>query len=817
MAYNFTEIEPRWQKRWENEKAYKVKRDASRKKFYCLEMLPYPSGRIHMGHVRNYSIGDVVSRYLSMNGYNVMHPMGWDAMGLPAENAAIKSGRHPREHTYDHMKMMRSQFQNLGFSYDWDREIASCDPEYYRWNQWIFLKMMEKGLIYRSRRSVNWCPSCQTVLANEQAEGGTCWRCDSEVELKELEQWFVRITDYAEELLDGLDNLPQWPENVKTMQRHWIGRSEGSFVAFQLDGIDKSLEVFTTRIDTIFGATFVCLAPNHPLVKEIREISPERKAIDEFVARMNRMSREERRASTEKLGQFTGIYAMNPFTNKRIPIYLANFVLMEYGTGAVMSVPAHDQRDFEFAKKYHLPIVPVIVPKPGFQYESELNEAVEAIGVLADSGVFSGISSEKAKTEMNEVAEAGGFGRGAITYKLKDWGISRQRYWGTPIPVIYCDRCGIVPVPEKDLPVKLPDDVVFTGKGGSPILTSESFLHTSCPKCGGDARRETDTMDTFVDSSWYYYRYLNPHLDTAPFDVDDAAYWTPVDLYIGGVEHATMHLIYTRFFTKLLRDFGLLKIDEPVKKMVTQGMVIKDGRKMSKSLGNVVDPDDMIQKYGADAVRVFMLFASPPEKEIEWKDQGAEGALRFLNRVWNFGENNPEIVKAKQDFEPGKLTGKAKSLFQKLHQTIAKVGEDIEKRLHLNTAIASLMELHNLLSTTLPDGETVQAVAGAAYRDMIRMLTPFAPHMACELGEIYGFDVSVWPVLNREFALADNFTLVVQINGKIRDKIEAEVGIDADAAFELATASERVASELTGKNVVKKIYIPDRLLNLVVR
>ncbi len=780
-------------------------------------MLPYPSGRIHMGHVRNYSIGDVISRFLTMNGYNVMHPMGWDAMGMPAENAAIKSGNHPRQHTYDHMEMMRTQLQNLGFSYDWGREIATCDPEYYKWNQWIFLKMMEKGLVYRSRRSVNWCPSCRTVLANEQAEGGTCWRCDSEVELKELEQWFVRITDYAEELLNGLDDLPQWPENVKAMQRHWIGRSEGSFVTFQVDGIDKGLEVFTTRIDTIFGATFVCLAPNHPLVKEIREVSPERKAIDKFVAKMNRMSREDRLASTEKLGQFTGIYALNPFTKKRIPVYLANFVLMEYGTGAVMSVPAHDQRDFEFAKKYQLPIVPVIAPEPGFRYEEELTEAVEASGVLIDSGVFSGIDSDTAKIEMNEVAEAGEFGRGAVTYKLKDWGISRQRYWGTPIPIIYCDKCGIVPVPEKDLPVKLPDDVTFTGEGGSPILTSESFLHTTCPKCGGDARRETDTMDTFVDSSWYYYRYLNPHLDTAPFDVDDAAYWTPVDLYIGGVEHATMHLIYTRFFTKLLRDFGLLKIDEPVKKMVTQGMVIKDGRKMSKSLGNVVDPDDMIQKYGADAVRVFMLFASPPEKEIEWKDQGAEGALRFLNRVWSYGENNSEVVRHTEDFDAEALAGNARALFQKLHQTIARVREDIEKRLHLNTAIASLMELYNQLSATPLDEEMVRPVAGAVYRDMIRMMMPFAPHMACELGEIHGFDVSTWPKLNSKFAVPDSFTLVIQVNGKIKEKIEAEVGINADAAFELATGSERIAAELAGKTVVKKIYVPDRLLNLVVR
>ena len=817
MAYPFTEIEQRWQSRWEDQKPHKVNRDSSRPKFYCLEMLPYPSGRIHMGHVRNYSIGDVVSRYLAMNGYNVMHPMGWDAMGMPAENAAIKSGRHPREHTHEHIAMMRAQLKNLGFSYDWDREIASCDPEYYHWNQWIFLKMMEKGLVYRSLRDVNWCPSCQTVLANEQAEGGTCWRCDNEVEQKELEQWFVRITDYAQELLDDLDSLDNWPDNVKTMQRHWIGRSEGTFVTFDLPEIAEQLDVFTTRVDTIYGATFVCLAANHPLVDKIRKVSPHGDKLDEFAKHMNRLSREERLASTEKLGQFTGIYATNPFNGEKIPVWVANFVLMEYGTGAVMSVPAHDQRDFEFATKYNLPIKPVIVPEKGKPYETALEAAVEAYGYTIDSGEFTGLPSDDAKQTMNQYAEKNNFGRGAVTFKLKDWGISRQRYWGTPIPIIYCDDCGAVPVPESDLPVLLPDDVEFSGEGGSPILTSPTFLQADCPSCGKPGRRETDTMDTFVDSSWYYYRYLSPDNRELPFDPEDAAYWGPVDLYIGGIEHATMHLIYTRFYTKLLRDLGLLTIDEPVKKLITQGMVIKDGRKMSKSLGNVVDPDDMIKSYGADAVRVFMLFAAPPEKEIEWKDQGAEGALRFLNRVWHFGEEHKETIRQADTFDPAALQGEPGALYRKLHQTIRKVSEDIEKRLHLNTAIASLMELFNQLSSLKPENDLAAAVAGETYRQLVRMLAPFAPHMVAELGEQMDFDVHTWPELNAAYAKAETITLVVQVNGKVRDKLEVDADIEQSEALATAHASEKVQEALEGKSLVKEIYIPGRLVNLVVK
>ncbi len=817
MAYPFDTIESKWQQKWEQDTPFRAERDDNRKKFYCLEMLPYPSGRIHMGHVRNYSIGDVVSRYLRMKGYNVLHPMGWDAMGMPAENAAIKSGRHPREHTWEHIDMMRQQLKNLGFSYDWDREIASCDPDYYRWNQWIFLKMLEKKLVYRSRRDVNWCPECQTVLANEQAEGGTCWRCDSQVEQKDLEQWFVRITNYAQELLDGLDNLKNWPDNVKTMQQHWIGRSEGSMVTFKLAELDQSFDVFTTRIDTIYGATFVCLAPNHPLVDKIKAVSDRKDEIDAFVNKMARLSREERLASTEKLGQFTGVHAVNPFNGEKVPVWLANFVLMDYGTGAVMSVPAHDQRDFEFATAYNLTIRPVIVPEKGKRYEEKLETAVEAYGFTIDSGPFSDLPSEDARIQMNQVAQEKGFGEATVTYKLKDWGISRQRYWGCPIPILYCNDCGIVPVPESELPVKLPDDVTFSGSGGSPILTSKTFLETDCPTCGKKARRETDTMDTFVDSSWYYYRYISPRYEAGPFNSKDAAYWTPVDLYIGGIEHATMHLIYTRFFTKLLRDLGLLKIDEPVNKLVTQGMVIKDGRKMSKSLGNVVDPDDMINTYGADALRVFMLFAAPPEKEIEWKDQGAEGALRFLNRIWNYGEEHEDIARHTEPVEPESLTGAAADLFRKLHQTIRKVSDDIEQRLHLNTAIASLMELFNELSGFTPESETDRAVAGETYRQLVCMLQPFAPHIAFEIGELYGFGVETWPVLNADFAKAETFTLVVQVNGKVRDKLEADADISREEALRLAGERDKVQAAIEGKQVVKEIYIPGRLVNLVVK
>ncbi|BBB33097.1 leucyl-tRNA synthetase [Thermotomaculum hydrothermale] len=817
MAYNFESVETKWREKWEKENPYKVDVDKNKKKFYCLEMLPYPSGRIHMGHVRNYSIGDVVARYLTMNGYNVLHPMGWDAFGLPAENAAIKRGDHPRVHTVNHIEMMRKQLKNLGFSYDWDREIATCFPEYYKWNQWFFLKMYEKGLAYRSKRSVNWCPSCNTVLANEQAEGGKCWRCDSEVEQRELEQWFIRITDYADRLLDNLDKLEGWPENVKEMQKNWIGRSEGSIVKFKVKGIDEDIEVFTTRVDTIFGCTFVCVAPNHEIVKTFIKKGDKADEVKVFVEKINKMSREERLQTSEKLGQFTGFYAVNPFNGKEVPIYLANFVLAEYGTGAVMSVPAHDERDFEFAKKYGLEIVPVIAPEKDFVYKGELEKAFTEYGYLINSGEFSGLKTEEAKKKMNQWLEKNGLGRAAITYKLKDWGISRQRYWGTPIPIIYCDKCGIVPVPYEDLPVELPDDVEFTGEGGSPLLTSKTFLKTKCPKCGGEARRETDTMDTFVDSSWYYFRYIDPKNNNEPFSKEKVEYWSPVDLYIGGIEHATMHLIYTRFFTMFLHDLGLVPVEEPVVRLLTQGMVIKDGRKMSKSLGNVVDPDEMIKKYGADAVRVFMLFAAPPEKEIDWQDQGAEGALRFLTRIWNFGEENAELIKAETSLKINELSSSGKELLKKLHKTIKKVSEDIEKRIHLNTAIASLMELFNSLSSFKPENKMDEIAVKGVFHGLVKMLMPFAPHICSEMGEIYGIDIAKWPEFNKELAKDETFTLIVQINGKVKGRVEVDAGIDGDTAFELAIKDSKVAKAIEGKAVVKKIYIPNRLLNIVVK
>jgi len=817
MAYDFKKIEKKWQKNWEETKPFKTDKSKDKKKFYCLEMLPYPSGRIHMGHVRNYSIGDVCSRFHSMNGYNVLHPMGWDSFGMPAENAAIKSGKSPAVHTVENIEMMKVQFKNLGFSYDWDREISSCTPEYYKWNQWFFIKMIEMGLAYRKKREVNWCPSCQTVLANEQAEGGTCWRCDSEVHQKELDQWFIKTTKYTEELLKDLDKLTEWPLNVRQMQKNWIGKSVGSKVKFKLKETDKEIEVFTTRIDTIFGATFMCIAPNHPIVEEIKKVSDLKEDIDKFVDKINKIPREERLTSTEKLGQFTGVYAINPFTNKEIPVYLANFVLMEYGTGAVMSVPAHDERDFEFAKKYNLPIIPVISPEKDKTFDEELKEAFTIYGYLINSGKYTGKTSDEAKEEMNKFIVENGIGEPAVTYRIKDWGISRQRYWGTPIPVIYCEDCGIVPVPEKDLPVKLPEDVVFTGEGGSPLLTSKTFLHATCPKCGKEAKRETDTMDTFMDSSWYYFRYISPKLDSAPFDKEEAKYFTPVDLYIGGVEHATMHLMYTRFFTKFLRDLGLLEISEPVKRLLTQGMVIKDGVKMSKSKGNVVDPDEMIEKYGADAVRLFMLFAAPPEKEIEWADRGAEGALRFLNRVWNFAEENKDKITKEGDLNIKELKGKGKDLFRKLHQTILKVSDDIQITIHLNTAIASMMELFNSLSSFKPANDNENLLVKEVYSSLVKMLNPFAPHICSELGEMLNISLNSWPKGLKEYAKEDNFTLVVQISGKVKAKIEAQIGITQEEAIKIAKENEKVQKALEGKTVIKEIYIPNRLLNIVAK
>jgi len=691
-------IEPRYQKLWEKEKLFKVTEDPSKKKYYLLEMFPYPSGRIHMGHVRNYSIGDVVGRFLKMQGYNVIHPMGWDAFGMPAENAAIKAKTHPAKWTYENIEYMRSQLKKLGFSYDWDREFATCDPEYYRWEQLFFLQMLEKGLAYKKKSFVNWCESCQTVLANEQVEAGLCWRCNNPVVQREMDQWFFKITAYAEELLEYCDKLPGWPERVLTMQRNWIGKSEGAEIDFDVEGSNKKIRVFTTRQDTLFGATFMSLAPEHPMVKELVQGKEEEKRVNDFIEKYKRISREDRITGTlEKEGIFTGSYCINPVTGDRMPIYVANFVLMEYGTGAVMAVPAHDQRDFEFAKKYNLPIEVVIQPEGKSINAEELTEAFEEDGILVNSGEFSGMKSPEAREAITRELEKRGQGKKTINYRLRDWGISRQRYWGAPIPVIYCDKCGIVPVPPEDLPVVLPLDVELLPSGASPLPFVESFVNTTCPKCNGPAKRETDTMDTFVESSWYFDRFTCPDYTEGPLDQSKTDYWLPVDQYIGGIEHAVLHLLYARFFTKVLRDLGYLKIDEPFINLLTQGMVIKDGAKMSKSKGNVVDPDEMIEQYGADTVRLFCLFAAPPEKDLDWSEQGVEGAARFLNRLWRLVYEHHESISRVNSYSGKTPPGDAsRKLHRKTHQTIKKVTEDIKERFHFNTAISAVMELVNL-------------------------------------------------------------------------------------------------------------------------
>ena len=635
MKYDFAEIERKWQKRWETEGVFKREEDPNKEKYYMLEMFPYPSGNLHMGHVRNYSIGDVIARFKTMQGYNVIHPMGWDSFGLPAENAAIERGIHPDKWTRSNIDTMREQLKGLGFSYDWSREIATSSPEYYKWTQWLFLQFYKKGMAYKKKSSVNWCPSCETVLANEQVVNGGCERCSTEVTKKELEQWFFRITEYAQRLLDDIDKLEDWPEKVKIMQKNWIGRSEGAMVSFQIQGFDEKIEVFTTRPDTIYGVSSMVLAPEHPLVPKLVEGTEYEEPVKEFRKRMEHLS-EISRTSTEaeKEGLFIGRYVINPMNGKEVPLFIANYVLMDYGTGAVMGVPAHDQRDFEFATKYNLPIIPVIKPRDESIDMDNLDQAFEADGVMINSGPFNGLDSKQGITKVIEYMEAKGIGEGKVNFRLRDWLISRQRYWGAPIPILYCDKCGMVPVPEEDLPVLLPTDVKFTGKGNSPLSTSESFVHTTCPKCGGSAKREVDTMDTFVCSSFYFLRFTDPNNHDHPFNMDKTKYWMPVDQYVGGVEHAILHLLYARFFTKVLYDMGLSPVEEPFSRLLTQGMVLKDGAKMSKSKGNTVSPEEIIAKYGADTARLFILFGAPPERDLEWSDQGVEGSFRFLNRIW---------------------------------------------------------------------------------------------------------------------------------------------------------------------------------------
>jgi leucyl-tRNA synthetase len=829
--YNAQKIEKKWQEFWDREKLFAVKEDAGRPKFYCLEMFPYPSGRIHMGHVRNYVIGDVITRYKKMRGFNVLHPMGWDSFGMPAENAAIKHGVHPSKWTHENIAYMKDQLKKMGLVYDWQREVTTCSPEYYRWNQWFFLKMLERGLAYKKASSVNWCPSCETVLANEQVINDGCWRCDTVVVQKDLEQWFFKITDYAEELLKDADTLGGWPEKVVTMQRNWIGRSEGVEVDFRITGSERKLRIFTTRQDTLYGATFMSVAGKHPVIQELvkdKEIIRQIKALSDD--------------PEEKQGVFTGCYAENPVTGDSIPIYAANFVLMEYGTGAIMAVPAHDQRDFEFAKKYNLPvkvvILPVGAPLVGALAQEEKGQrqalplqAFEDYGILVESGPYSGLSSEEAREKIADFLEKEGLGRKVVNYKLRDWGISRQRYWGTPIPVIYCPSCGIVPVPEDDLPVILPEDVHISGKGSSPLAETEDFVNVKCPRCGADARRETDTMDTFVDSSWYYIAYCLGGNDKVDFIsslhqgemTSPLQYWMPVDQYIGGIEHAVLHLLYSRFFTKVLRDLGLVRINEPFKSLLTQGMVIKDGAKMSKSKGNVVDPDLLVGKYGTDTVRIFSMFAAPPEKDLEWSDQGVEGALRFLSRIWTFIYRNHGVLSVKaggQLRDAAHFPASASQLLRKTHQTIKKVTNSIERDYHFNTAIAALMELVNETLAFNPSDKDERDLLRYTVRQLILLLSPFAPHFSEELwreiGESRTLFNEKWPAWDEDIAKDEEIELVVQLNGKVRARITIAAGLDDETIRERAFGDAKIQELLKGMTPRKVIVVQGRLVNIVI-
>ncbi|OGW04261.1 MAG: leucine--tRNA ligase [Nitrospinae bacterium RIFCSPLOWO2_01_FULL_39_10] len=831
--YNFKEIESKWQKRWEEEKIFKVDEDPSKKKYYLLEMFPYPSGKIHMGHVRNYTIGDVLSRFKKMQGYNVLHPMGWDAFGLPAENAAIKHGVHPVRWTIDNINYMRKQLKMLGFSYDWEREIATCNQKYYKWSQWIFLKMFEKGLAYRKKGFVNWCNSCQTVLANEQVEDGLCWRCESVVIQKELEGWFLTITDYAEELLKGCERLASgWNERVLTMQKNWIGKSYGAEVDFPVEGTDKVIKIFTTRQDTLFGATFMCMSPEHPLVSELLKGTGREDAVKKFIEEISREDKRMRSSEeTEKKGVFTGRYAINPMNKENIPIYLANFVLIEYGTGAIMSVPAHDQRDFEFAKKYNLPIRIVISPEIPPSLNSSphkwgrievgeyLKEAFTGEGYLINSGQFNGLNSKEALDKIGDYLRDNKIGKKTVNYRLRDWGISRQRYWGTPIPVIYCDTCGVVPVPYENLPVILPTGIDFPPDGKSPLVNNEKFIKVKCPKCKSDARRETDTMDTFICSSWYFLRYTSPRYEDYPVKNEAVKYWMSVDQYIGGIEHAVLHLLYARFFTKFLNDIGLVNTDEPFTNLLTQGMVVKDGAKMSKSKGNVVDPDDIIDKYGADTARLFILFTSPPEKDLDWSDQGVEGAYRFLNRVWRLViEHGVPITKDGIKDNPEFRIPNSK-LRMITHITIKRVTEDIEKRFHFNTAISAIMEFVNALYQPSAFSLQPSALKGAI-NTLIILLSPFVPHIAEEMWEKMGNKGSVmkepWPSYNPEFIKSEEMTIIVQINGKVRSRVTVSVDISDDDLKNTVLSDIKVKEWTNDREIKKFVIVPKKLVSIVI-
>jgi leucyl-tRNA synthetase len=824
QRYDPATIEPRWQQRWAADPALYAAEPVScgKPKYYVLEMLPYPSGQLHMGHVRNYSIGDALARHMWMRGYNVLHPMGWDAFGLPAENAALKNNTPPREWTLANIAAMKRQMERLGLGYDWATEIATCLPEYYRWNQWFFLRMYEKGLVYRKKSKVNWCPECATVLANEQVIDGRCWRHeDTIVDQRDLEQWFFRITAYAQELLDGLDKLDGWPEKVRTMQRNWIGRSEGTEVDFTEETSGEKIRVFTTRVDTIFGVTSVQLAPQHTLVAAFTAADPD---LNGKVAELLDQQKKAREAgdlgAIEKHGVPTGRFALNPYNGERVPIWVANYILADYGTGAIMSVPGHDERDFEFASKYGLPTVQVI--QPAGVIEAPVLPFCSEDGVLVNSGEYDGLTCAEAQMKLQEIAERGGYGEGRVIFRLKDWGVSRQRYWGTPIPMIHCNKDGLVSVPDEQLPVILPPQIEITQQGGSPLSRVPEFVNVTCPKCGGPARRETDTMDTFVDSSWYFYRYTDAKNSTAPFDPAKAGYWFPIDQYIGGVEHAILHLIYSRFWTKVMRDLGLITNDEPARRLFTQGMVIKDGAKMSKSKGNVVSPDDMVGRYGADATRMYALFAAPPDRDLDWQEDGVAGVSRFLARVWRLVMKYAPVARAAQS-QSKKLSGGA-PLLRKLHQTIAKITLDFEGRWHFNTCVAAIMELVNEIQAAdaqLAAGEVPAPVVRELLRTLVLLLAPFAPYLSAELWQELGEEGAVlrapWPVSDPELAKENELEIPVQINGKLVQVVRVAADATAKTIEAAALAGEKVISRTSGKTVVKIIVVPGKLVNLVVK
>ncbi|TAL18097.1 leucine--tRNA ligase [bacterium] len=858
LRYHPGEIEVKWQEKWAREKTFAVTEDPSYpedKRYYVLEMFPYPSGKIHMGHVRNYTIGDVVARYKHMKGFNVLHPMGWDAFGMPAENAAIERGIHPAKWTRENIAYMRSQLKRMGFSYDWDRELATCDPEYYKWEQWLFLKMLEKGVAYRKKTSVNWCVKCATVLANEQVEQGECWRCSTPVIQKELSGWFFRITDYAEELLACIEKLGEgWPDNVLASQRNWIGKSWGSAVSFPLVGREGAIEVFTTRPDTLYGVTFMSLAAEHPLVEELVKGTEREAEVMGFANRVRNEDKIKRAAEDyEKEGVFTGAYVTNSLTGDKVPVYVANFVLMDYGTGAVMAVPAHDQRDFEFAKKYGLPIKIVISPADSVLDPATMTAAFEDDGILVNSAQFSTMKNREAMDAITAYLAEQKMGKRTVNYRIRDWGISRQRYWGAPIPVIHCESCGVVPVPESELPVRLPEDVDFPEGRVLPLADIPSFWKTKCPKCGKDARRETDTMDTFVESSWYYTRYACSGFDGGMVDRPKVDYWLPVDQYIGGVEHAVLHLLYSRFYTKVMRDMGLVSFDEPFTNLLTQGMVCKEtmkcaehgwlfpeeasaegkcikcgspverGRteKMSKSKKNVVDPEALIRDYGADTARLFSLFAAPPEKGLDWSEQGVEGASKFLRRVWRMAAENSEWLTATAPFAGGELSGKAREVRRKTHETIVRVTSNIEDRFHFNTAISAMMELVNELADFQPADDTAKSVFRESIDTLLTLLSPMVPHFSEELWSGLGNKAPLrdakWPVADEKALVKDSVTVVVQVNGKVRGRVEAPAGAGEQEVTASALADDNVNRFLEGLTVVKSVYIPGRLLNIVVK